>query len=322
LFTGKQGPQKTEIHYDAATHLVTLKLLVQDPNGYFVPNIRRENFVVYENGVRQQIASVDVEDAPASVGLVLEFGGRYLPLNRLLAVETPRAAQQFVDAMTRQDSAAIWRYASKLEMVSDFCQDRDTLATRILTMTDPEFSETNLFDAVVGTIDQMRRIRGRKAILLISSGIDTFSKATRDQALNAAQASDSPIYALGLSSYLRQITSMENPGEPTAKIDWPAAESNLSELAKASGGRTYLPQNTVDLLSIYSDMLENLKVRYVVTYRSSTEADLNSPRTVRVDLVNSKTGAPLQIVDTSGRKIYAQVILQQSYIPAQGTTKE
>ena len=107
LFTGKQGPQKTEIHYDPATHLVTLKLLVQDPNGYFIPNIRRENFVVYENGVRQQIDSVDLEDAPASVGLLLEFGGRYLPLNRVLGEETPRAAQQFVDAMTRQDSAAI-----------------------------------------------------------------------------------------------------------------------------------------------------------------------------------------------------------------------
>jgi hypothetical protein len=204
-------------------------------------------------------------------------------------------------------------------MVSDFSQDRDSLATRILTMTGPEFSETNLFDAVIGTIDQMRRIKGRKAILLISSGIDTFSKATRDEALKAAQASDSPIYALGLSSYLRQITSMENPGEPTAKIDWRAAESNLSELAKASGGRTYLPQSTVDLSPIYSDMLENLKVRYVITYKSSTEADLNSPRTVRVDLVNSQAGGPLQIVDANGRKINAQVILQQSYIPAQAT---
>src|SRR5437868_9607317 len=144
LFTGKQGRQKTEIHYDPATHMVTLQLLVQDPNGYFIPNIRRENFVVYENGVRQQIASVDVDDAPVSAGLLLEFGGRYLPLNRVLAVDTPRAAQQFLDAMTRQDKAAIWKYAARVEMVSDFVQDRDQLATRILTLDNPEFSETNL----------------------------------------------------------------------------------------------------------------------------------------------------------------------------------
>src|SRR3979411_2767983 len=64
LFKGAQGKQKTEIHFDPATRMVTMKLLVQGPNGYFIPNIRRENFVVYENGVRQQITAVDVENSP------------------------------------------------------------------------------------------------------------------------------------------------------------------------------------------------------------------------------------------------------------------
>jgi len=50
LFYGKQGKQKTEIHFDPASRMITIKLLVQDPNGYFIPNIRRDNFVVYENG--------------------------------------------------------------------------------------------------------------------------------------------------------------------------------------------------------------------------------------------------------------------------------
>src|SRR5258707_5173390 len=58
VFVGQQGKQKTEIHFDPATGLVTLKLLVQDPKGHFIPNIRRNNFVVYENGVRQENASV------------------------------------------------------------------------------------------------------------------------------------------------------------------------------------------------------------------------------------------------------------------------
>ena len=62
LFKGQQGKQKTEIHYDPATRVVTIKLVIQDPNGYFIPNIRRENFAIYENGV-QQNASVDIEHA-------------------------------------------------------------------------------------------------------------------------------------------------------------------------------------------------------------------------------------------------------------------
>ena len=58
LFQGTQGKQRTETHFDPSTGMVTVKMLVQDPNCYFIPNIRRENFVVYENGARQQNATV------------------------------------------------------------------------------------------------------------------------------------------------------------------------------------------------------------------------------------------------------------------------
>ena len=75
LFKGEQGKQRTEIHFDPATGRVTIKLLVQDPNGYFIPNIRRENFVVYEDGVRQTNATVDIEHAAVSLGSLLEYGG-------------------------------------------------------------------------------------------------------------------------------------------------------------------------------------------------------------------------------------------------------
>src|SRR6202021_3412058 len=59
LFSSKQGEQKTEIHFDPATGVVTLKRLGRDPNGYFIPNLRRATFVVYENGVRNKTAPVD-----------------------------------------------------------------------------------------------------------------------------------------------------------------------------------------------------------------------------------------------------------------------
>ena len=75
LFSSTQGKEKTEIRFDPATGMVTLKLLVQDPNGYFIPNLRRDNFVVYENGVRQQNATVDIEHAPVTLAVLMEFGG-------------------------------------------------------------------------------------------------------------------------------------------------------------------------------------------------------------------------------------------------------
>src|SRR5205085_428276 len=115
LFRGQQGRQKTEIHYDPATHIVAMKLLVQDPNGYFIPNIRPENFAVYENGVRQQILNVNVEHAPVSLALLIEFGGRAQALNRDLSQEVSRAGRQVLNEIRNGDSLSVWKYSDKVE---------------------------------------------------------------------------------------------------------------------------------------------------------------------------------------------------------------
>jgi hypothetical protein len=96
---------------------------------------------------------------------------------------------------------------------------------------------------------------------------------------------------------------------PVARIDWNDAEHRLEEIARVSGGRAYAPENTVDLAPIYDDMLENLKVRYVITHRSSSDLPPNVPRKVRVELVDPKTGGPLQFVDSNGKKLPASVVV-------------
>src|SRR3977135_3432393 len=101
VFSGREGRARTEIQFDPATSMVTVKLLVQDPNGYFIPNIRRDNFVVYENGVRQQTASVDLERAAVSIGFLMEFGGRSQVLRRVVADEASRAGRQLTEALSR-----------------------------------------------------------------------------------------------------------------------------------------------------------------------------------------------------------------------------
>jgi Ca-activated chloride channel homolog len=314
LFKGKQGKQKTEIHFDPATGLVTLKLLVQDPNGYFIPNIRRENFVVYENGVRQQTATVQVEHPPVSLELLMEFGGRSPGLNRYLGEEVSSAAHQLVEALEHQDKIAVWKYNDKVDKLADFSQPHDTVESLFYSLGTPEVSETNLYDAVIFILDQMRAVTGRKALVLISSGVDTFSKATYRDAVKAAAESDSPIYVVSLARSLRDAVELHDLSVSVGRIDWEKADKDLQNIAMVSGGRAYSPQNTIDLSPVYDDVMENLKTRYVITYRSSTK-DKASTRTVRVELVNPRTGEPLQIVDANGRPVHASVILQSSYLP-------
>ena len=315
LFKGSQGKQRTELHYDPATGTVTIKFVVQDPNGNFIPNIRRENFAVYENGVRQTNISATVEHAPISLGLLLEHGGRHPALNHDLTDEVSNAAHQLVDTLGQEDAAAVWAYGDSVDQLTDFTSDRQTLSRIILGIKPPEVSETNLYDAVIFAINRARQVPRRKGIVLISSGVDTFSKSTYEDAVKAARQSDAPVYAISLAQVLQQTAWLR--GMTAHKIDLSAAEKKLGEIARASGGRLYSPEHTINLAPIYDDIIENLKVRYVITYHSSNQGHPGVPRKVRIELVEAESGKPLRIVDASGRPSRARVIAEESYTPAQ-----
>jgi Ca-activated chloride channel homolog len=315
LFIGQQGKQRTEIHFDPATGLVTLKLLVQDLHGYFIPDLRRDNFVVYENDVRQTNATVEIEHAPVSLALALEFGGRYPSLNKILANQVFEGGRQLIEAVGREDRIAIWKYADRPELITDFSQDHETLNTLLSSPQSPSVSEANLYDALVAILGRMREVDGRKAVVLVSSGVDTFSKTPFDEALKVAAISNTPVYAISLGEMLQRAADVFGTSAPSARIDWKRAKHELEEIARASGGRLYSPSISIDLSVIDDDIMENLKVRYVITYKSSAAGNLDSPRKVRVELVNPKTGGPIQIVDASGKTIHAHVVLEDSYVP-------
>jgi VWFA-related protein len=313
LFRAQQGKQKTEIHYDRATGIVTLKLLVQDPNGYFIPNIRRGNFVVYENGVRQQDVEIGVEHAPVSLALLMEHGGHHPGLNRAFCEEVSRTAHQVLNALGPDDKLAIWTYGDTMKEALEFSSDHQLIENALFELRPPGVSEINLYDALISASERMRRVSGRKAVLLMSSGVDTFSRATYEDAVKAVRDCNTPIYVISMLPTLRNDVQTHGPAEVMKAIDSRRAEKTLIAFSQVSGGRFYVPENTLDLSGMYDDVIENLKVRYVLTYKSSIHTDATSPRNVRFELVNPSTGGPLQIVDASGRMVRAKVVIQDSY---------
>jgi hypothetical protein len=115
---------------------------------------------------------------------------------------------------------------------------------------------------------------------------------------------------------LRQTLQMQD--RPLSTIDWKQVEHQLQEIARVCGGRAYTPSDMSQLSPVYDDVMENLKVRYVITYKSNND-DANSPRTVRVELVDTQTGGPLVIRDANDRIVRASVILQENYVPSAAT---
>jgi Ca-activated chloride channel family protein len=315
LFKSQQGKQPSQIRFSPANRMVTLKLRIEDPNGYFIPDIHPDNFAVYEDGVRQKIVSAEVEHAPVSVALLMQMGGRYHELNQILGTEVPMAAQALLDVLGRQDRVAAFTYASQVKMLAGFNEKRENLSGIFQQTGTPGFSEANLYDALLQTLNFMQGVSGRKAIILISSGVDTFSKATYDQVLQAAQEGGTPIYIIGLGEMMRGRTLIYGAAAPFAHINWDSVDQRLEKLATASGGRAYLPETDIEFPAIYDDIMENLRLRYVITYISSNPATSGPRRHIQVQLIDPQTGAPLKIVDSNGKPVTAKVFVQGSYSP-------
>jgi VWFA-related protein len=302
---------RLDINHETVTDTVTLEVRVQDPDGIFIPDIRPENFAVYQGGVRQSNVTVDVEHAAIRAGLLVEYGGRYHALNEALAATVPTALSQFLDETVPNDALAIWKYGDRVEQIVGFSLARDQplqdVAVNLRAV--PPFSELNLYDALLATLPQVVGRGGRKALILFSSGIDTFSKASYSQVLRAAGRSGVPLYAIDLGPALRQNTSLYGFKAPYDRLDWKRAESTLRGLARASGGRLYSPPSTSDLTAMYDDLMAELRVRYLITYKA---AERGRRGAVRVELVNSRTGGPLTLTDANGKTVRARVILEAS----------
>jgi Ca-activated chloride channel family protein len=277
----------------------TVVVSVQDPQGKLIPNLHPENFAVYENGVRQRDVTADVAHAAITLSVLLEGGGRYQTINKMLATEIPYLVHPLTDAIVPDDTVGLFAYTDTLRTVAGFPQAHKALEALVTGVPAPGFSEAKLFDALVALFDRMQPVRGRKAILLISTGVDTFSHARFEDAVAAAQRSDTPVYAISLAGLVER-TSIGATG-PITKIDWARTTERMQSLAQRSGGRAYLRDTAIDVPAVYDDIMENLRVRYVLTYASSNP-DAGTAA-IHVELVDPKTGAPLRVADAAGKSI-------------------
>ena len=170
--------------------IVTLDVAVVDSNGQFIPGIPAVKFRVLEDNVPQQVRKVEMGEAPMTIGMLVEFSNRFQRLYSYTWLQTLQLAWGFASSLHKDDYLAIIAYDLKPEILCDFTTDRSQVQEALHRLTIPAWSEANMFDAVTDAADRMSGIEGRKAILLLTTGIDTFSKITYDQTRKSLQQSE------------------------------------------------------------------------------------------------------------------------------------
>src|ERR1035441_5637330 len=175
--------------------LVNLDVLVTTKDGQTIPGLKKENFKILEDGTPQNISTFNQTTAPITAVLLVEFAST----NYRFMVDALNASYAFANTLRKDDWVAVISYDMKPYILTDFTQDKHAVQAALNQLRMPGFAETNLFDAVFDTLDRVDRIEGKKYIVLVTTGVDTFSKLTLDKILKKIKATkDVTIYPISV----------------------------------------------------------------------------------------------------------------------------
>jgi VWFA-related protein len=299
------------LHIDVPEVTVDVGVLLEKTHE-FVPGLKPENFRVYEDGIEQKISGFKRVEAPITVLILCEFAGSgytYAFNHDML-----NAAWYFAQQLRPQDYAALMTFDMKTHIITDFTQDKRQINEAIRTLVIPGFNERNLFDAIFEAEDRLSRIEGRKYIVLIASGRDTFSRITWDKCMQKVKNTpDISIFALSTGGALRAIT--EGTGGMSGSmrdLDYLQADNQMKTLAKMTGGMWYSPRFAAEMPDDFADINKSIRSKYELVYHPLNSKQDGTYRKLRVDLVDDE-GKPLRFQDEKHHPLKYEIIARDGY---------
>jgi len=311
----KKDPAKTPsgdvAQFKSDVDVVTLDVAVVDNRGNFIPGIPPGNFRLLEDNVPQQIRKVDMGEAPMTIALVIEFSNLFQKYYSSVWYQTLQLAWGFAESLKPEDYCAVVAYDIRPEILTDFTTDKGKVREGLDRLKIAAFSESNLFDALTDTAERMSEIEGRKAILVLTSGVDTFSKLTYDQTRKKLQEAGVPVYAIGLMQMERTVYDQYIQGPE--RMTYLQADNQLRTFAKETGGAAYFPKFPGEYGHIFGAVHQALRNQYVLTYQPSNTKHDGAYRKIKIELVNPATNEPLPVRDEKGKPVKYSIVAKSGY---------
>ncbi len=323
--SGNQPQNQTGVSDDAAeddgeiikieTNLVTMPVSVLDRNGRFISGLTQQDFQIFENGVSQKIEYFQSVEQPFTVVLMIDVS----PSTAYKINEIQDAAIAFVNQLRREDKIIVMSFDENVHLLSQATNNRAVLRNAIMQA---QFGDgTSLYEAVDNAINQqLRRIEGRKAVVLFTDGVDTTSRRANYQStVKQTEELDALIYPIRYNTYnatvdrggsgnsyprrrrsgggiggilgdiLGGITinggSYPSSGGGSAgssSAEYETGKRYLEDLARTSGGRTFEATTTYNLDAAFNGIAEELRRQYAVGYYPEKAGVKGERRSIRV----------------------------------------
>ena len=292
------------------TTLITIPVSVMDRDGRYVPNLLKDDFRIWEDGVEQDVAFFQSVDKPFSVVLMLDTS----PSTQFRLEDIQDAAYTFVTQLRADDRVMVVSFNDDIKVLSEFTTDRSKLQRAIFRAKTDD--GTRLSDAIDMVMNQhLSRIQGRKAIVLFTDGVDTTSRrADYESNLLDAQELDALIYPVQYDT-AQDMNAGNFPssgqidvfgtilggifggrggmgrrggypprsgGRGTSRGDYQLADQYLQELANTTGGREYRADSLQNMTYAFANVAEELRRQYSIGYYPKRPPQVGQRRGIRV----------------------------------------
>ena len=311
----KQPPQQPEpqqapgFSISITVPVVSVDVVVTDNNGNYLTGLKKENFRITEDGSPQTITNFAATEAPITIVVLLEFSRLGY---QIFTANARNWSAAFLNTLKPSDWVALETFNMRPHVEVDFTHNRDEVMQGLYQLVFPPFSESNIFDALSDVLDRMQDVKGRKAVLVLASGIDTFSRINLDQVMKRIRETDATIFTVGVGSQLfLQADASGSLGEG-GQLVYLQAENQLKTFAAMTGGRSWFPRFDGEIPAIMQDLATSLRNQYSMAYSPSNSTLDGKYRKIKVDLV-APDGGQLTVLDQKGKKVKFQVYARQGY---------
>jgi VWFA-related protein len=279
-----QSPPDQSPSIQVSVNRVNVGVIVTDAQGNFIPDLRRENFHIFDNGAEQPITDFANVIAPAEVLLLVEAG----PAVYFLASTHVQASHSFLEGLSANDRIAVAKYDNAPQIMLDFTADKPAAYGALANVRYyVGFGSLNLSKSLNTVLDWLAKTQGKKTIVLLSTGFDTSQPADIDAALTRLKISDVRLLAISLSNAMRASPSQsakikkknkkdkqadeEEAQKAAAKAAFTAqgfdeADHLLRALTDATGGQVYFPNNPQDYATMYAQIAQLIRHEYSLAF--------------------------------------------------------
>jgi VWFA-related protein len=314
----RQDPQEPDEYAIAVeVPLVNVDAVVVDRNGNFITGLQREHFRVTVNNVPQRITNFSPTEAPITIVMLIEFSRLW----GYWSYNSTYWAYDFLNNLGPQDWIALVSFDLRTRIEVDFTRNKQEVGQVLTRMYMPGFSEANLFDALVETLDRLEEVSGKKSILIIASGFDTFSQNTLDDVIRRLRQTDVTIFSVGMVRSLMERADAYGALSGPQRVGYHQAENQLGYFARTTGGRSWSPRFDGEIPGVFRQVAAMLRNQYSIGFTPSERFRDGKFHKIKVELVGDD-GKPLVIKDQRDRNVRYTVYSREGFLAAPGVVSD